>query len=195
MKKFICILLSALMLLALCACNAEVAVPEQTPDTELSESDAPAELADFDIAVCYGNGIYPVKTEAQLLIDAIGGDYECDESDSCHYDGKDRFFTFSLENGDFILFTVPYLDGKDTICSIETSNPDFSTPRGINVGCTLDEVIAVYGENYVQDDINYYYFVGDASSETAFADYPYVYFSIDDGVVSTIGVNSPINHA
>lgn len=176
MKKILSVLL-IFAILTLSACTAQ-----ETPASD--------GLSEADIALCYGGSEYAINQAADGIIAALGDGYEFDQSDSCAYEGFDKYYVYTLDDGEVVLFTIPLLDGADTICQIETSSPSFSTPKGITIGSSLDDVIAAYGSDYVEDSSNYYFFVGEAS----FTDSPHIYFTIENNAVTYMSIYSAKNH-
>lgn len=182
MKKILCVL-TVFILVFLCACSA--GEPASAGDAAVT-----TDITDADIALAYEGNQYAINDKAAALITALGDNYEFDQSDSCAYEGFDKYYVYTLENGEVILFTIPLLNGEDTICQIETSSPSFATTKGITIGSTLNDVIAAYGDNFVEDSSNYYFFAG----EQSFTDTPHIYFTIENDAVTYMSIYSAKNH-
>ena len=90
-------------------------------------------------------------------------DYEFYETASCAGQGMSKEFTF--KGGSFKVYTNP-INGLDSISSIQIYDDTVTTPEGIYVGQTADEVKAVYGEPASESDTNIIYAKG--SSELGF---------------------------
>lgn len=62
---------------------------------------------------------------------------------SCHGDGEDKTYEY---NG-FTVFTYPR-SGGEYILEINITDPAVPTAKGIKIGDTRRDIIAVYGEGY-----------------------------------------------
>lgn len=62
---------------------------------------------------------------------------------SCAYKGKDRTYKYK----DFILYTYSHTDdGEEFVNGVTFLSSDVSTPEGIKIGSTLDDVKKKYGK-------------------------------------------------
>jgi len=77
----------------------------------------------------------------QEIIAIFGDGFEYSESVSCMYDGLDKAFVYDIAG----FYTYPARNG-DYVNEIDTSSPEVTTSRGISVGNTRADVIAVYGQ-------------------------------------------------
>ncbi len=69
-------------------------------------------------------------------------------------------------------------DNKDeTIISIEIFSDTIETEKLVKVGMTAEEACAVYGEDYLQYEEEYRYYIGNK----------YMYFYVQNGIVANIG--------
>ena len=85
--------------------------------------------------------------------------YQRQPSQSCAYDGLDRFFTYSSDNGGYCsISTVPMLsDGSDAICEIEFNEytrADYQSSMGIRLGDSLYDIKRAYGPFYTEISMN-----------------------------------------
>lgn len=197
MKRF----LIAVMLCAVCAAvlltgcaktGGQPAAPgaDGGAEQQATVSEKNGGLAEADISLCYNGEVYTINQKAAGLISVLGDDYTYEEAESCAYDGMDKYYEYSTDSGSVTIFTIPLVDGEDTICQIETTSPLFSTPRGITIGSTLEDVEKAYGTDCVTDGDNHYYFAG----EPSFSDTPHIYFTIEDGKVTLMSIYSARNH-
>ena len=90
-------------------------------------------------------------------------EYELTQQASCAGQGMSKEFTF--KGGSFKVYTNP-INGLDSISSIQIYDDTVTTPEGIYVGQTADDVKAVYGEPTSESDTNIIYAKG--SSELGF---------------------------
>ncbi len=88
-------------------------------------------------------GIYE---EAKPVLEALGEADSYFETPSCAFVGMDRQYTY----GSYMLTTYEE-DGQEYIYDIYFLDDKISTPEGIRIGSTLEEVIAAYGEDYTED--------------------------------------------
>ncbi len=186
MKKFFCIILST-MLIMLCACA----------QAEAPESSSKAGLTEKDIAVVIGGAKYTINEKAASLIAALGDTTTYDEADSCAYDGLDKYYYYEKEDGTSLtLFTIPLMDGEDTICQIETTDPAVKTAAGIGVGSSLSDVINAYGDNYAcPDGSTYYYLLGVSNAaEAENLLVPHIYFVVENDTVTSLSIYSARNN-
>lgn len=93
--------------------------------------------------------------EAAPVIQALGTDVKTFEQESCAYQGKDVVYLYK----GFELSTYP-VNGKQCIASIFFSDGTVSTPEGIKIGSTKQEVLKAYGSNYKEEFGVYHYTAG-----------------------------------
>ena len=78
---------------------------------------------------------------------ALGEPDDVMEAPSCHYDGSDSIYYYP----GFTLYTY-MSEEKAILYSIELSDASLSTPEGIKVGMTLDEVKAQCGSDFKETE-------------------------------------------
>lgn len=137
MKKYIKIVSLALalcLLLALAACG-------ETRDSEKTEPPSTSGTSQTAGYTFKFKGT-DITVDANLapIVAALGDPTNYFESDSCAFQGKDKVWTY----GGVILRSYPEGD-KDLVLSIELRDDSVSTPEGIYIGSTKDEVTAKYG--------------------------------------------------
>lgn len=93
-----------------------------------------------------------MNTDVKPVIDALGEPLHYFEAESCAFKGLDKTYTYA----GFEITTYP-LDGKDYISSVYLMDDTVSTPEGIYIGSTVDDMIAAYGEDYTESSGSYTY--------------------------------------
>ncbi len=137
MKKIICLLLTALTLFALVACEGG--------ETE----------SVFDSYSANGATV-SLGAEAAPILAALGDYRATAETNSCYGDGKDRVYeypsfrvqTYSMQGKEYIL-SVTVFDDSDPA--------NAKTAEGIKLGDTRDAVVAAYGEAETEDSFKLVY--------------------------------------
>ena len=145
MKKILCLLLSLALLLSLCACSSDEQGEKGTGASAEDEKDGinetiPSYVTIGDTKLSLGD-VFDEETEK-----ALGEPVNVEELPSCHYDGSDSIYTYES----FTVYTY-LLEEKKIVYSIELTTDALSTPDGVKVGMTREEVEGVYGTDY--DDV------------------------------------------
>lgn len=151
MKKLTCILmLAGMVILSMSACaqkdssglsvtfTSEIVVTETTL---LAGS-----FVEADLVFLQDGQSFPLRSDVEALIAVLGDGYELTVAPSCAFEGEDKIFEYP----NLTIYTNP-LDGKDLIDEIYITGGEYTTPRGIGIGDTRDEVIAAYGEGFDQE--------------------------------------------
>ena len=99
--------------------------------------------------------IYMNENMAEVL-DKLGEPRRKFESPSCAFDGTDLIFSYP----GFEIYTYPE-DNNDYIHQINFRDDSITTPEGIYLGSTKDEMIAAYGRDYRQEFSQYTYSKGE----------------------------------
>jgi hypothetical protein len=86
------------------------------------------------------------------VINNLGEALEYFEAESCAFKGLDKTYTYP----GFEITTYP-LNGSDNISSIYIMDDSVSTPEGIYLGASVDEMIAAYGDDYTESSGAYTY--------------------------------------
>ena len=97
---------------------------------------------DSDTAFVIDGKTRRIKGDADELINAVPGEYSYSEALSCMTEGYDKTYDF----GFIKIETVPS-GGEDRLSCITVTGEGISTPRGISVGSSKEDVISAYGEN------------------------------------------------
>ena len=177
MKKLLTIL-TLLLVMLLGACGAG-GTSAQTKETGFTEDDL--------VFVCDGVS-YPLKSDVSKLLEAFGSGYDMTAAPSCRYVGEDKTFAYDFA----AIYTYP-MDGVDLIDEINIFGGDFTTSRDIGIGDALEDIKAQYGEGFEVDmgAMYAYYLSGDPSDLKS----PYLYFELEDGIVTGFGYYAASNVA
>lgn len=154
------VLCAAVMSFAGCSSGDEDTAPEVLSGGETkAEADADSEAGGVpevtgSYHLVYRDVDLAPGAEADPAITSLGDDYSYFESPSCAYQGMDKVYTY-----DSIIIRTVTQDDVDYINSIELKDDTISTPEGIYIGCTSDQVTEAYGDPgsdsliYVDGDI------------------------------------------
>ena len=146
--------------LLLCGCGSTASENETTSQT-------PDNANSFSYTI-NGVEIVPGEDFAGALSE-LGEPVDFNEAASCYFDGMDKQYFYE----GFEIKTYPVGD-KDYVQDICVSADTYSTPEGITIGSSLDEVVAAYGEDYEKMGKMYNYYVTEDK---------YMYFFVtNDGV-------------
>lgn len=119
------------------------------------------------------NGVtVPMNTDAAPVIAALGEPQQYFEAESCAFKGLDKTYYYS----GFELTTYPKDANTDYISSVYFKDDSVSTSEGIYIGSTVDDMLAVYGEDYTGGDGSYTYKKGEAS----------ILFIAEDGEITAV---------
>jgi len=99
-----------------------------------------------------------MNVDVAPIIEALGEPVEYFEAPSCAFQGLDKIYYY---NG-FELSTYP-LEDKDMISTVNFLDDSVTTEQGIYLGASLEEVIAAYGEDYIQELSSYTYNLNDTN--------------------------------
>lgn len=150
MKKFIAIILAAVCAFALCACgNSNDTGEEGTLATEYT--------ADYgELYFASGDVKFGIFDEADAVLSALGEADSTFESNSCAYQGKDKFYYY-----DGFELLVNDVDGTERITGITIADDTVSNPQGVKIGMDIDEALALMdGIEYTQSGDTYKFTVG-----------------------------------
>ena len=98
------------------------------------------------------NGVtVAMDAKAADLVDKLG-EYEYFEAPSCAFQGLDKTYTYA----GFELVT--YQQGEvDHVLSVSLLDDSLTTPEGVTIGSSLDDVKKAYGDSFTQDGSSYKY--------------------------------------
>ena len=142
---------------------------EAGSSAQAAETAAAADLAGF---VFQSGGVaIGMNQEAAPVVAALGGWDNYIETESCAFQGLDKIYSYA----GFDLYTYPK-DDVDYVNSIYFTSDAVSTPEGIRIGSSLDEVLAVYGDQYTKE-FGVYTYTKDQSTLS---------FIVTDGIVESV---------
>ncbi len=96
-----------------------------------------------------------VETLSTPILEALGEPMNYFEAPSCAFVGMDKIYTYS--GFEFQTYTK---DEKDYIASIRFLDDSITTPEGIGLNASLEDVTAAYGKDYKQSFTQYTYTKG-----------------------------------
>ncbi|MCI8296608.1 MAG: hypothetical protein HFG22_12170 [Lachnospiraceae bacterium] len=95
--------------------------------------------------------------EASQVLQELGKAENYYEAQSCEHQGKEKVFTYA----GFELSTYPS-GSKDHIKSVWFLSEDTTTPEGIHIGSTIQEMEKAYGSDHVEEKGSYIYTAEDS---------------------------------
>lgn len=154
MKRLFALSLSLLLALSLAACGGG----DDTNGASISvDSSAPNPAAGSKYVLTYKNCPLPMNADFAPLLDFLGEPDSYFEAASCAFDGLDKTYTYAGVE------IITYPDGDvDRISSVRILDSSVSTPEGVTVGSSLEDVTAAYGEDYEEMGLQVAYEDGDA---------------------------------
>ena len=142
---------------------------EAESSAQAAETAAAADLTGF---VFQSGGVaIGMNQEAAPVVAALGGWDNYIETESCAFQGLDKIYSYA----GFDLYTYPKGD-VDYVNSIYFTSDAVSTPEGIRIGSSLDEVLAAYGDQYTEE-FGVYTYTKDQSTLS---------FIVTDGIVESV---------
>ncbi|MCR5593383.1 MAG: hypothetical protein K6F79_06520 [Saccharofermentans sp.] len=182
-KKIMSLVLAGTMLFALASCSSdEDTAPVVLSGGQASQAEGQAAgesvsegtdaTSSSDAYVFTYNGIdIPMNAPADDIIAALGDGYQYFEAPSCAYEGMDKVYTYGS-----VVVRSYTRDGVDYIAAVELKDDTVSTPEGIRIGSTDEEVTAAYGTERSEGVAGYEYTMGDS----------YLSFVMENGKVTAI---------
>ena len=136
---------------------------------EASVSAKEAELTGFTFIA--GDTVIAMNADAAPILEELGEWENYVETTSCAFKGLDKTYSYP----GFDLYTYP-LDGKDNVNSVYFVDDTVSTPEGIHIGSTKEEMEAAYGTDY-EEEFGAYTYTKDKSK---------LQFLVTDGVIDSV---------
>lgn len=164
MKKVV-IFLMAMLLLVGCGkeetpdkVEANNSSQQETKNNETNNADQndAKNQTEEGFAFAYNGVTIPMNVEAAPILDKLGEPMEYFEAASCAFQGLDKIFYYS----GFEVSTYPN-DGVDFISAVDLVDDSVSTPEGISIGSSLEDIKAAYGENYTEESGLYTFVKGE----------------------------------
>lgn len=164
MKRFLAVFLAAAWLLGAAAAEA-------------------APLTEKDLVLLYAGEEYALLADPAPLLAAMrtrdGAAPDMLEADACQFAGKDREYT-GLE---LVLGTHPAgPGGSDRLETVVILGGPWRTARGVGIGSSREDVIAAYGERFIEDYDQLSYWLG-APNES-----PALVFQMDLATQTVTGI-------
>lgn len=174
-KKLTILLMSLSLCAALVACGGGNNSSQQNSTgnngqntSDSGEGDTTAETA----FVFQSNGVdIAMNAPADDVVEALGEPISTFEAPSCAFQGTDWTYTYD----GFQVNTYP-LDDVNYISSVVLTSDAVSTPEGLEIGGTLENMVAAYGEDYTEEYGQYTYTRGDSQLSVL----------IEDGAITSI---------
>jgi hypothetical protein len=172
-------MLAALFLLTSCGGNEQPAPTGPAAQTEAPVVNAASEPqvesegpnADGYIFVYDNENVY-MGEDMSAVLTRLGEPKTALEAPSCAFPGEiDKVYGYAGAN----ILTYPD-DGVDYVYMVNYMDDSITTPEGIRLGDTLDDVTAAYGDGYTEEMSQYTYTKGDT----------YLKFLLADGVIISI---------
>ena len=169
MNKILALTLAMMMLLCFTACNntAGTDIPQITMGAQESETSVatdPSQEANEGQTSQNDTAYVFVYQDVKLMPGAAFDASALPEATStytvpsCALEGTDNVYNYDTFE------VTAYDEGKgEFIYSIYFIDPNLTTPEGLALGDTLDKVIDLYGEGYIQEDTSYTYVGGNTS--------------------------------
>ena len=136
---------------------------------EASESAKEAEITGFTFVA--GDTVIAMTADAAPILEGLGEWENYAETTSCAFKGLDKTYSYP----GFDLYTYP-LNGKDNVNSVYFVDDTVSTPEGIHIGSTKEEMEAAYGTDY-EEEFGAYTYTKDQSR---------LQFLVTDGVIDSV---------
>lgn len=167
MKKILCLVFAAILLLAGCSGGNSVAISgkEQGGNEKYSDTSKSGYAFKYKDVTIYMND------KADAIVNALGKPLEYFEAKSCAFDGLDKTYYY----GGFELHTYP-MNNIDYVSSILFTDDSVSTAEGICLGSSLDNLLKAYGDGYAEENGAYTYTSGKSKLS----------FIIEDNAVASI---------
>lgn len=118
--------------------NSQAAAPSGAGG---AAADAPAQAAEpTEYVFETGGTVVALDDDMAQVLAALGEPLSYFEATSCAFEGLDKTYTYS----GFVITTRPDGD-NDFVNSIRLTDDSTVTPEGLYIGCSADDVKAVYG--------------------------------------------------
>ncbi len=151
MKKLTALILTVLMAFALCACSGG---GENNDGKDVKTADYTPDYG--ELCFVSGDVKFGIMDPADRVLSALGEPDSTFESNSCAYQGKDKFYYY-----DGFELLVNDIDGTERVTGITIADDTVQTPQGVNIGMSIDDALALMdGFEYTQSGDTYKFTVG-----------------------------------
>lgn len=159
-KLFALLLALCLVLLAGCGGNAGnsqnnsgAASGGQSQNSGGDAGESGGDVQEATAFVFTSNGVeIRMNAEADPIVEALGEPISTFEAPSCAFQGTDYIYTYD----GFQINTYP-LNDVNYVSSVVFMSDAVSTPEGLEIGGTKEDMIAAYGEDYTEEYDQYTY--------------------------------------
>lgn len=162
MKKLLMCLAFAILLTG---CGGQDKEPKDTgntqnqDNTEQGTGDQQSKEAGKGYVFAYNGVNIPMNVDVEPVLESLGEPQQYFEAESCAFKGLDKTFYY---NG-FELTTYPKTAEQDYISSVYFKDDTVSTPEGIYIGSTVEDMLEAYGDDYTGGEGSYTYTKEDSS--------------------------------
>ena len=118
--------------------------PTKPAATEAPKPQGSFSAADTDFV--YNGQRVSLNENMSSVLSKLGKAASVSSAPSCHGDGEDKTYEY---NG-FTIYTYPS-GGNDLVLEINVQSSAIPTSKGIKAGSSLNDITAVYGNNYTND--------------------------------------------
>lgn len=126
---------------------------------ESAASQTAASISADDVVFTANGNKVELNSEMETVLAALGEAQNVSSQLSCHGEGEDKTYTYD----GFIVNTYP-LDGKDRVMEVLVNKEGIPTNKNIQVGSSVDDVVAAYGSGYKKVGVYYSYDAGNKMS-------------------------------
>ena len=149
MKRIITVILAVMCALALCACSDNGDGTKAQTKTEYKPDYGELYYASGDVK-------FGILDAADEVLSALGEPVSTFESNSCAYQGKDKFYYY-----DGFEILINDVDGTERVTGITLADDTVSNPQGVKIGMKGDEALKLMdGFEYTQSGDTYKFTVG-----------------------------------
>ncbi len=123
--------------------------PTKPAPTKPAATEAPKPQGSFssaDTDFVYNGQRVSLNENMSSVLSKLGKASSVSSAPSCHGDGEDKTYEY---NG-FTIYTYPS-GGNDLVLEINVQSSAIPTSKGIKAGSSLNDITAVYGNNYTND--------------------------------------------
>lgn len=153
------------------AVETTAAESSQAAETTAEESESAKEAEITGFTFVAGDTVIAMNADAAPILEGLGEWENYAETTSCAFKGLDKTYSYP----GFDLYTYP-LNGKDNVNSVYFVDDTVSTPEGIHIGSTKEEMEAAYGTDY-EEEFGAYTYTKDQSR---------LQFLVTDGVIDSV---------